>query len=80
MTNEATVKFDVTRSADVPRPGQRKTVRVNGRPEVLYVKDVDVEAYRRVDWPTERSLGLGWRGTYTLVEFHTLATTWENLQ
>ena len=62
--SDVTVKFSTDRARDLPRVGQRKRVRVNGRPETLYVKRIVVEAstasggvrpwyegeYRLVEW------------------------------
>lgn len=46
MTKEVTIDFDVTAERDIPRVGHRKMVRLNGRPEVMWVKSVDVRAER----------------------------------
>ena len=48
MTNDVTVEFSVERAKDVPRIGQRKTLRVNGRREVLFCRKLDVDMVR--DW------------------------------
>lgn len=51
MTNDVTVEFSVERAKDVPRIGQRKTVRVNGRPTVLFCRKLYVDMVR--DWDEE---------------------------
>lgn len=42
MTNEVVVRFEVKRRSDVPQVGARKSVRVNGRMETLYIRHVNV--------------------------------------
>ena len=66
MTDEATVGFETTRRSDIPMAGQRKTVRVNGRPEVMYVQRVNARAIKDYD-ATGRRLTY-YTGSYTLTK------------
>lgn len=46
MSSVVTVEFDTENEKDIPKVGHRKTVRVNGKPESLYVAAVSVEMTR----------------------------------
>ena len=64
--SDVTVKFSTGRVEHIPRIGQRKRVRVNGRPETLYVKRVEVEA------SNQAGEGNWYEGNYRLVEWWAL--------
>ena len=61
MTNETVVSFETTTTADLPSVGQRKRVRLNGKVETLYVREVNVRCSNSYADPKL------FRGTYTLV-------------
>jgi len=67
MTNTTTVEFSTKKHLDIPRIGQRKTVRVNGHDESLYVQEVrtKVRGYFDDDGRYRREF----EGSYTLVPF-----------
>jgi hypothetical protein len=44
MTETLEIEFRTDRLGDVPVVGKRKKVRVNGRPETLYVRSVNCTA------------------------------------
>lgn len=64
MTNELKISFEVHRRTAVPQIGARRKVQVNGRPETLYVRHVDVSAYK-VFTDTGKIVKL-YKGTATL--------------
>lgn len=64
MTSGATVAFRSNKQSDVPRVGQRKRVKINGKMETLYVSDISVRfRHDPVDRPE-------WSGTYTLMSYY----------
>ena len=81
-STEVRVDFFTSKVRDVPRIGQRKRTRVNGRLETLYVSKVVVE-FTRVevygDLPESRFLGIrhDYSGTATLVPFENVKTVSE---
>ena len=48
MTKKCTFEFDVEKASDIPRVGTRKTVRLNGRAEMMWIRDVKVRARKDV--------------------------------
>lgn len=58
-----TVDFDVAKKSQVPKVGSRKVVRVNGRPESLWVTEVRVE-FARVERYDDDGNFLGIRHDY----------------
>ena len=49
MTNKLEFEFLVNKQKDVPKVGTRKRVKVNGKPETMYVYSVDVQATKSYD-------------------------------
>jgi hypothetical protein len=50
-TTSVKVDFTTRKTGDIPRVGQRKSVRVNGRIEKLYVRHVEVTAFKDYEFP-----------------------------
>lgn len=79
-SNQIKVQFSVRKESKVPKVGHRKTMRVNGRVETLYVSQVDVEI-SRVELYDDDGKFLGmhreFSGTATFIPFGSIRTVAE---
>lgn len=64
MTTYSTVDFVTNKTSDIPRAGQRKRVKLNGKLETLHVGDVNVKFRHDRDGKPE------WSGSYTLMPYY----------
>jgi len=53
LSDHIEVSFSTTNPREIPRVGQRKRVRVNGRAETKYVRQIEVRAWKMDGEPTE---------------------------
>lgn len=67
MTQTTTVELTTAKHADIPKIGQRKRVRVNGRDETLYVNEVTATV--RGYWDDGGIYRRDFKVQYTLVPF-----------
>ena len=48
MTDSVRIEFSTEHEKEVPRVGHRKTIHVNGAPEIMWVKEVTVMAKKYI--------------------------------